>query len=294
VTKHIQVIVNPAAGQPEPILRLLNEVFQAADAKWNVSITQEQGDGAKLARQAADAGADIVAVYGGDGTVMEVVNGLMGSGATLGILPGGTGNVFAVELGISQDTAQAARLLVDPESQTRKVDVGQCGEHHFLLRVGIGFTAKRINLTSRELRDKYGRLAYFIAALKAVPESRAVRYNLSLDGKHVECEGFTCLVENAGNLGIAGVSLASDVSIKDGLLDVFVIRDLNLDSITSLAASVVGENSPQADFHHWQAAEIQVESQPSQPVVVDGESWGDTPTTIQVLPQAIQVIVGSS
>ena len=296
MSKHIHIVVNPASGKNEPILNTLNDVFGPAGVSWSVSVTNAYGDAAKQAREAAEQGANIVVAYGGDGTVMEVVNGLLGTGVPLGVLPGGTGNVLSRELYIPQTLVDAAALLVDEASQIRKVDVGRCGEdalgepRHFLLRVATGFDAQRINMTSRELRDKYGKMAYFIAGLQAVPESRAVQYRFTLDGEQIEAEGFTCLVENAGNLGAAGVSLAPNVDISDGLLDVFCVRDLNFAALTSLAASVKDKPLNPDQFRHWQAREVTIVSDPPQPVVGDGEQWGDTPVTISILPGAIEVV----
>jgi YegS/Rv2252/BmrU family lipid kinase len=260
---------------------------------WDVSITREYGDATRQARKAANAGADIVVAYGGDGTVMEVVNGLVGTEVPLGILPGGTGNVLSIELDIPQTPEEAALLLVSEEGEIRQVDLGQCGESYFLLRVAVGYDAERINLTTRELRDRFGRFAYFVAGLQAIPESRAVRYLIDLDGTEHEVEGFTCLVENAGNMGIKGMSLASEVSISDGLLDIFVVRDFDFKSLTSTAASIMDRPLDPESFRHWQASEITIATDPPQPVVGDGESWGETPIEVKVLPSAVRVIAPS-
>jgi YegS/Rv2252/BmrU family lipid kinase len=290
MSKRIHVVINPAAGQPEPILHILNDSFRPAGAKWDVSITHEYGDATRQARQAAESGVDIVVAYGGDGTVMEVVNGLVGTEVPLGILPGGTGNVLSIELDIPQTSEEAARLLVSEEGEIRQVDLGQCGENYFLLRVAVGYDAERINLTTRELRDRFGRFAYFVAGLQAIPESRAVRYLVTLDGEQLEVEGFTCLVENAGNMGIKGMSLSSEVSISDGLLDVFVVRDFDFKSLTSAAASIIDSPLDPESFRHWQAREITVATDPPQAVVGDGESWGETPIEVKILPSVVRVI----
>jgi YegS/Rv2252/BmrU family lipid kinase len=296
MSKHIHVVVNPASGKNEPILNTLNDNFHPAGVTWSVSVTNAYGDAMRQAREAAKSGADIVVSYGGDGTVMEVVNGLMGTGVPMGILPGGTGNVLSIEVGIPQTLAEAAQVIVSKDSTVRQIDVGQCDaasweeSRYFLLRVASGFDAQRINMTSRELRDKYGRMAYFIGALQAVPESKAVRYTFTLDGEDMEVEGFTCLVENAGNMGIPGVSLASDVSISDGLLDVFCVYNLDFNSLTSAIKSITNQPLDPESFQHWQGREVTIASDPPQPVVGDGEKWGETPVTVKVLPGAIGVI----
>jgi diacylglycerol kinase (ATP) len=290
MSKRIHVVINPAAGQPEPILHILNSVFRPAGVQWDVSITHQLGDATRQARQAAEGGADIVVAYGGDGTVMEVANGLAGTEAALGVLPGGTGNVLSIELEIPQDSEEAAQLLVSPDAQIQKVDVGQSGEKSFLLRAYVGFDAQRIQLTTREMRDRYGRMAYLIAALKAIPESEAIRFSLTLDDEDVECEGFTCIVQNAGNMGVRGLNLVPGVSISDGLLDVVVIHGLDPLSLASALGSIMDTPLDPDRFHHWQAKEITIATDAPQAVIGDGEAWGETPVTMKVLPGAVRVI----
>jgi YegS/Rv2252/BmrU family lipid kinase len=290
MSKRIHVVINPAAGQPEPVLHILNSVFRPEGVQWDVSITHEFGDAMRHARQAAEGGAHIVVAYGGDGTVMEVANGLIDTETALGIVPGGTGNVLSIELGIPQASEEAARLLVSPDAQVRQVDVGRSGERSFLLRAYVGFDAQRIQLTTRKMRDRYGKMAYLIAALKAIPESKVMPYSLTLDDEKVECEGFTCIVQNAGNMGVRGLSLVPNVSISDGLLDVIVIHGLDPLSLAAALGSIAETPLDPERFHHWQAREITIATDSPQTVIADGEVWGDTPITMTVLSGAVRVI----
>jgi diacylglycerol kinase (ATP) len=291
MAKKIQVIVNPAAGKPEPVLHVLNKVFQESGAEWQVVVTHDEGDGTRLAEEAVGRGVDVVAAYGGDGTVMEVVNGLIGSDVTLGILPGGTGNVLSLELQIPQDLEEAAKLISAAEPKIRRLDVGKCGERHFLLRLSTGFSARQIGMTTRELRDQYGRLAYLIAGLQALPSAEPVRFHFTLDGEQVDFEGLTCFVANAGSIGIPGLSLASEIRVDDGKLDLLAIRDFDLQALSSLAASIASLPPEAADLNHWQARQITIDCDPVQPVVADGEDIGKTPVTMEAVPEAIPVIV---
>jgi YegS/Rv2252/BmrU family lipid kinase len=289
--KNIHVVINPASGKPEPILSILNQVWKPHDITWDNSVTLEPGDCTRLVREALERGVDLVAVYGGDGTIMEAANGLMGSSTPLLVLPGGTGNVFSIELGIPQDTNAAVELAVNPQARTRAVDVGQCGERYFLLRVGIGFAAEQINLTSRELRDKFGKLAYFIAALQAMPKAGSAQYHIQIDGEEMTFEGATCLVENAGNIGIAGTSLVPDVHVDDGLLDLVVLRGVDLQTTLHAFSSILRKEKELENLDHRQGREFTIRSDPPQSVVADGEPCGETPCTVKVHPSAIKVIV---
>ena len=115
--KKIHVVVNPASGKNEPILNVLNDVFhQYDDVEWSISITKKFGDATDQAREVAQNGADLVAGYGGDGTQHEIANGIMGTTAVMGVLPGGTGNGFATELGTPKELKPAVELLCSPDA----------------------------------------------------------------------------------------------------------------------------------------------------------------------------------
>jgi len=287
------VVINPAAGQPQPILHTLNQVFGEAGIRWDVSITQEPGDGTRLARQALERGADVVAACGGDGTVMEVGNALVGSNVPLAILPAGTGDVLALELAIPGALADAARLACSDDARVRHIDVGQVKDHYFMLRLVLGFNARQIGLTTREMRDRFGKLAYLIAGFQALGESAPARVRLSLDGRQEEYEAVTCVVANAGRLGIYDLTISPNTSVEDGLLDVLAVRSLDLASLSSVVASIVAATHDQANLGYWQAREIRIECDPPQPVVVDGEECGETPIEIRVVPGSLAVLVPS-
>ena len=288
--RKIHVIINPASGQPQPILHTLNSVFHPAGIDWDVFITKHSGDAERFARQSAASGADVVAAYGGDGTVMEAARGLFGSQTPLAILPGGTANLMSVELGVPKDLAQAAAIAANPDSRLRLVDAGLFGgKTHFLLRVGLGFAARKVEGADRDLKDRFGVLAYSIGALKALGDTKPAHYRLTLDGQTYKTPGYTCLVDNAGNIGFAGLGLKS-ILVDDGLLDVIVVRDARLRSWIAVGTSLGGAK-PNPDYIlHWQARQITIEADPSQPVQMDGELAGESPVSIQVVPGLVRIL----
>ncbi|MBX3000783.1 MAG: diacylglycerol kinase family lipid kinase [Caldilineaceae bacterium] len=307
MTKRVHVIINPASGQSMPILYTLNQIFRKFDYDWEVSITKQPNDGYRLAKEAVAAGFDIVAAYGGDGTVAEVASGLIGSDVPMAILPGGTANVMSVELGIPNDLNGACELFCGNENQARWVDMGQIGDRFFLLRVGIGFEAAMVKEADREAKAGMGVLAYLLSALSSLRNPPHATYRITMDGKVVESEGMTCLVANSGSLGRTGLSLMPDVKVDDGLLDVIVVRQADLRSFLAITANVAGltDSTPVAsdddpeivveqtekNLQHWQAREIEIETDPIQSVQSDGEMIEDTPIHCRVLPKAIQILV---
>lgn len=273
--RKVHVVINPASGREKPILHILNRVFNKADVEWDISLTKARGDAERFAREAAAAGADVVAAYGGDGTVMEVAQGVLGSPVPLAIFPGGSANLMAVELGIPKDLEKATQIAGDPESPTRQVDVCLLGEKTFLLRVGMGFSARKVEDADRDLKDRFGVMAYSIASVKALKESKPVHFHLKLDDEQIEAEGITCQIDNAGNMGIRGFKPARNICVDDGLMDVLV----------------VGLHRGERVVQHWQARQIEIEADPPQPVQVDGEMTGATPVSAGIMPGALKVLV---
>ncbi|HET6567883.1 MAG TPA: diacylglycerol kinase family protein [Rhodothermales bacterium] len=293
MNRRIHVIINPAAGQDRPVLSTLNRVFQEAGVSWDVSISTAPGQAAELTRRAVEGGADLLAAYGGDGTVMEVAGALIGSGLPLAIFPGGTANVMSVELGISDDLAEACAMVCGDESEEVDIDVGALdGGGHFILRVGIGLEADMVEGASREQKARVGSLAYAIAALKSLKRPRHSVYRLRLDGREVECEGVTCLICNGGSLGRGSLTLSPRISVRDGLLDVLVLEQADILTLGSLLEDVLTDREPDTgNFQHWQTRTVEVAADPPQAVQRDGEVSLQLPLTARVLPGAVKVLV---
>lgn len=286
----IHVVINPASGRDQYILNTINRVFREYEVSWEVSVTQQSGDARQFAEKAAADGVDVVAAYGGDGSVMEVAQGLMGTDVPLAILPGGTANLMSVELGIPRKLEDAAKVACNESSVVRQVDMGEAGEHKFMLRVGIGFPAEKVILADRDLKDKYGLAAYTIAAFKAMDSSQEVAYRLNLDGEQFDVNGVGCRVDNSSNIGVPGVSLIPEADVSDGYFDILIWRDIDL-SYSSVSASLKKKDTVSDLYHHWQAKEITISTDQPQPIQGDGEVWGNTPISIKIIPGAMRVLV---
>jgi YegS/Rv2252/BmrU family lipid kinase len=221
---------------------------------------------------------------------MEVADGVAGGEIPMAILPGGTANLMSVELGIPKDLAKAAQIITDPNSVIRQVDVGQVGEKQFILRVGIGFAAEKVKIADREMKDKWGILAYSIAGLKALKTTPMAQYRITVDGVEHETDGKTCLIDNAGNMGLQGVSAAKTISVSDGLLDVIVVRNASISSWIAVGDQVLGREPKSGAVKHWQGREISIECDPPQTVQVDGEVWDPTPFSVNVLPGVLPIL----
>lgn len=293
--KNVLVIVNPSAGSKNPPLREFNNLFQKANIEWDLVITKERCDGICLAKKAIKDGVDIIAVYGGDGTVMEVASGLQSTDIPMAIFPGGTGNILSEELGIPQNLEEACKLITQPEkSKIRAIDLGMTNDEKlpaFALRAGLGLEAAMLEGTDRELKERYGIFGYIMGATQALQNIKEARYNLVLDGEPKECLGLSCVIANAGYFGVPGLVLDPKIKVDDGLLDVFVIRKMDLVQLFSLAATIVGKNEIKDSALHWQVQSVSIESDPVQSTQADGEMWGESPIDIKVNKGGLKVLV---
>jgi diacylglycerol kinase (ATP) len=282
--KNIHIIINPASGKDEPILNVLNDVFQQYDIDWQIYVTKELGDAGRFAEEAVAAGADLVVGYGGDGTVMEIANVLHGRGLPMGILPGGTSNSVAREVGLPFKLAEAAELLCQP-SRLKEIDICRIGDdEYFLLHVYIGVTPEQ--LAGREWKDKAGILAYLLPVVRVIKEPQMTRYFLTVDDEEMEEEGIVCVLINAFGWGIEP-PLDEPVSSNDGLLDLFVIKK----NVPEAVGSLLTRKEKGEIILHKQGRKISVRSETPQNIWTDGEDGGQTPFTAVIDPNPFRIVV---
>ena len=292
--RDVIVVTNPSAGQDQPFLKLLNSVFKTANLTWDVRLTMQEGDGKLLAEEAVARGAKVVVAFGGDGTVVDVASGLIGTKVPLGILPGGTSNMMSRAFNIPQDLESAAALIASHYSgQAYPVYIGKANDHYFQQLIGIGTQAQMVEGADRSAKDRLGFFAYILAGLRALSNPQNARYRIELDnGQVVEEEGVTCLVAKVGNLGIPSLEQAPTTADPDApLLDIVIVRQANLPALLSLAGTVISGNEDAQNMLHWQARRVRVSSTPQQTIQADGEMIGTTPITVEILHPPVRLIV---
>jgi len=286
--KRIHVVINPAAGKDEPILNTINDVFGQYDIDWSVSVTRKFGDATEFARQAAEDGFDIVAGYGGDGTQHEIANGIVGTNVLMGILPGGTGNGFANEMGTPNKLRPALELLCT-HHEVHHVDVVQMGDGYFIQRLYVCIEPEE--QTSRESKEKYGTFAYAIDSFHRVKTQKEINYKIIIDGEEYDEMAVKLYVVNAAKTG-TGISVTGNISKNDdGIVDVFILDGKNLKSLAGAADRMLHIDSKNARDWMRHGSEIDIETEPDQPVWTDGEYTGRTPISLKVIPNALPVIV---
>ena len=289
--KSIHIIVNPASGMPRPILHIFNEVFTSEKINWSVSVTKEHGDAQYYAQQALKEDVDVIAVYGGDGTVREVASKLIGKKTPMLILPGGTANLFSVELGISTDLTKICRALLKEKYKVQATDMAESEKEHFILRFSTGFEADIIHKTDRSMKNKVGLLAYALSGFQAILEVKPKQFNIVIDGEKVETKGLSCIIANSGNLGLPGITLSPKISVTDGLLDVIVIRNSDLKKLFSFDFNDNKRSFITEFFQHWQDREVSVSLAFSHRLHGDGEVRHGKSMKAKNIPRAVNIIL---
>jgi diacylglycerol kinase family enzyme len=265
----IFVIFNPAArGEKSQRLRHFLEARQSDGII--LAPTQRPGEATRLAATAGPG--DLVVAAGGDGTINEVINGLNGN--TLGILPLGTVNVFAQQLGIPARLAAAWRILTS--GRPRSIDLGCAAwagqRRYFVQLAGVGFDARAVRAASWELKKKIGPLAYVWAGLREL-------------GK----PGPAIFIGNGRYYG-GKFPLFPDAQLDDGRLDVCIFDRLGLAQLLRHGPAIPGgRHIRHRGVEYFQTDRF--ECREHQPFELDGEDAGDGPVTFTVQPRALRVVV---
>ncbi|MEM8531349.1 MAG: diacylglycerol kinase family protein [Chloroflexota bacterium] len=289
---HALVIYNPAAGQSGNLTRDLNDAcaFWRSHG-WRVDLqpTTAPGDGPHIARAAARRGYNVIVAAGGDGTVNEVINGLVGTEAALAVLPIGTVNIWARELGIPLQTRAAAEAIL--YGQVRQVDLGRANDRYFLLMAGVGFDAAVTAEVGSKEKRLLGVFAYAFRAIQLAWRFQGVRTHVIVDGKPIHGRILMVVVGNSRLYG-GFVKLTVRATINDGLLDVCVIKGKTLRGAPSRILSIITRRyhlDSEVEYHRAQNVEIR--SSKPLPVQVDGDYIGHTPMSFEAIPSALRAIM---
>jgi YegS/Rv2252/BmrU family lipid kinase len=245
----------------------------------------------KQVRQLRDEGADLIFVWGGDGTVQRSLDALAGSGVHVAILPAGTANLFASNLGIPKDLDEAVRVGL--HGARRTIDLGKTNGEHFGVMAGAGLDAFMIrDSESSGLKDRIGSLAYVFSGARNLPRD-PVRMRIEVDGKKWFDDRAACvLVGNVGDV-VGGISAFPDATPDDGILDIGVITaDSGLDWLRTLTRSVVSEPAKSPFIQTTTGASFDIRMKEPLPYELDGSERGTTTRLkTKVKPRAITICV---
>lgn len=293
---HIALIYNPMAGR----LRRRPELVQRA-AEWlaplgEVRLTPTTGPetAGPLAAKEVAAGARMIVAFGGDGTVNEVANGMIGSAATLGIIPGGTANVLCVETGLGTNPERAARRLVN-ECEPVRISVGRMSwpdgkKRHFLAMAGVGLDAIVVDEVNPAMKKRVGKVAYWISGF-AMFARTLPQFTMRLAGG-ASRRSFA-LISRVKNYG-GDLEIAKNVSLLEPCFETVAFTGVNsLRYLPYLAAVAVGLVAKMPGVQVSPAGEVACEPVDGSrvPVQLDGELAGHLPAAFHAVPDALTLLL---
>ena len=287
--KHIHFIINPASGKEEPILSYINHSFTESHIDWDVSLTKKNKSAGEIARTLSDQ-TDLVAVYGGDGCVTAVAAALHGKSLPMAIIPGGTANVMAKELGIPMETRAALELLKSGRHQIKAIDMGLVNGEPFLLRVNLGIMADMVTEAGRGLKNKIGQLAYGVSAVKTAIAATATDYELEIDGRKIPASGVALTVTNSGNMGIGELELLPGISVTDGWLNVILMQDNDWLSVLKIAGSTLLQQGSET-LKHWRCKKVSIAMKEKENYICDDAARFAKKLKIEVVPGSVRLLV---
>jgi YegS/Rv2252/BmrU family lipid kinase len=280
------VIVNPIAGAKGQAARY--SILSLVEHSPNIQaqISEYPGHAEQLAREAAQRGAGIVVAAGGDGTVNEVMRGLLGTGVAMGVVPLGSGNGFARHLGISHDPRVALERLAAP--RILSVDVGLINEHPFVCTAGLGFDGYVSRLFSAS--KKRGLAAYVGSAVRAYLSYRSFDIRLQFNDTDVAAPCYLLAFANACQYG-NNAFIAPHANCSDGLLDLCHITRLPPWRALDVGIRLMrGTLSTRGDICYHSADSVRVEADAEVDYHVDGDYVGRSREfSVKTRPNALEV-----
>jgi len=295
------IVFNPAAGPREARDALGQAVKVLQDGGWNIEVmeTTEGDEAIRLSREAASLDYDVVVAAGGDGTVSEVTNGLAGTETALGVLPLGTGNVWARQLGFTRahlflgtpNVVQAAKLLL--ESHPRRVDVGLVNQRCFLLWCGIGIDAKvSQEVESRpRVKRRLGPAAFVAAGIITAINFVGTKATFYVNTRIIKRKVILAIISNVKLYG-GLVQVAPYAKLDDGLLDVCIFKGYGFRQFLHHVYAVFsGRHVRDPLVEMSQVDSLVIYTAKPMPVHADGEPLGTTPVRLGVRRKALKALV---
>jgi diacylglycerol kinase (ATP) len=288
------LILNSQAGRKQRRRAEQIQIAQRELEKMGFSVilceTAQPGHGAAVARDAIESGADLIVVCGGDGTINDVVSGMAHSQVPLAVLPGGTANMLARELGIPLDIAAAARAI--SRSVPRKVALGKVGQRYFLSLAGVGFDAGIINKINLKAKKLLGMASYVMEAFRQLVFEPPTPFYVYSEGRLHQAT-FAC-ISRSQHYG--PIRMVREADLFSDQFYVYCFQSGNpLRYLLYAWTILVAGQSKLPDLTGFPSRQIRCERMDSgeKPVFlqVDGEFAGQLPCTIEIVPDALTLMV---
>ena len=280
------VILNPTAGSPEHV-RSWQERVESLAGDCPVRVTSHPGEAEELAQRAIDEGFTRIVAAGGDGTVNQVANGLADRKAALGVLPMGSVNVFAMELGLPLYNLRRCWDIIE-DTNIRQIDLPIANGRYFVQLAGVGLDAQVVKETSLAFKRSFGPLSYLISAAQ-IAARQPPKLFIESEETSVE-EGSFVLVGN-GRLYGGPFPFFKHAIVDDGLFDVVVFKRLGyLEIVKYLQDVVFSSDIKVPEIEYFQTRQLRITSEQDVPLELDGELAGNCPVDFRIRKRALRVL----
>lgn len=291
------VIANPTSGSYAQNRQQIEDTLAFLRRhSWQVELklTQEQGDARRLAHEAVEQGNDAVIVIGGDGTINEVIQELANSETALGVLPSGTVNVWAREMGIPLDNVGAREVLI--HGQMRRIDLGNTRDRYFLLMAGIGFDGEVTHAVEKKSVKRFGVLGYLLVGTWLGLNYPSFRAFLQIDGRVVKTNALQIIVGNTQLYGGA-IKYTWQAKCDDGLLDVCILKKRSMFGRVLVFYDFLLRREQRRQWVRYDRCKsLKIRTNRVLAMQIDGDpagyvTRGYPPVTFTVAPSALKVII---
>ncbi len=272
------------------LTRILPE-FNQKNVEFETFLTESIGHATEITNQVLTKNPDIIVACGGDGTINEVAQALVGSNVALGIIPIGSGNGLAANLHIPKTTEKAFETILN--AKINKIDAGKINENYFFSNMGLGIDADVINNYAQTKTRNF--LGYVTASTKAIFSFQPKKFNIELDNEHTLDDDFYFVFCSNSNEAGYGISFSPNAKLNDGKLDFLAVKKLNFIQQIQFSANVLGkriEKMKQAKV--LQVNSVKFNSKQTKTIAkVDGEAviFNQKSIEVSIVPNALNVIV---
>lgn len=286
--RRLYIIYNPIAGwrrrrRWEAVLAHLHRL----GCSTTIAVTQRRGDAETLARSVASGSYDLVVVAGGDGTVNEVVNGLGSGTPPLGLIPLGTANVLAAEIGLSKRSQSIAEVLA--RCSPRSIYVGVANDRCFTMMVGVGFDARVIEQLNSRIKHFLGKLAYVISSLKCTIRIDRSHYEVEIEGRSFNAAS---VIIAKGHYYGGRFVVAKHARIDDPRVHVAIFERQGRWNILRYATAIaLGRISHLSDIKILESTEVKVAGSKGESVQADGDLASTLPLLVKIRPNPLSLVM---
>ena len=286
-------IINPIAGKGKGLMieTEIQSYFNQKNVEFETFLTESIGHATEITNQVLTKNPDIIVACGGDGTINEVAQALVGSNVALGIILIGSGNGLAANLHIPKTTEKAFETILN--AKINKIDAGKINENYFFSNMGLGIDADVINNYAQTKTRNF--LGYVTASTKAIFNFQPKKFNIELDNEHTLDDDFYFVFCSNSNEAGYGISFSPNAKLNDGKLDFLAVKKLNFIQQIQFSANVLGkriEKMKQAKV--LQVNSVKFNSKQTKTIAqVDGEAviFNQKSIEVSIVPNALNVIV---